>query len=107
MVFLPRHAHDGRDADAERGDCDLRGEIDIVRLCSMSMKSQSKLQVLAITAMSTVRAWRRPMPIAILPAASCCRCGWDRRPLESPGRRHAFSAIAFGSSQLSPSRGKA
>ena len=41
-----------------------------MELCSMSMKSQSKSQLWAICAMSTVRAWRRPMPSASSP---CCK----------------------------------
>ena len=41
-----------------------------IELCSQSMKSQSKPQVAAIWAVSTVRAWRSPRPMASLPARS-------------------------------------
>ena len=41
-----------------------------IELCSQSMKSQSKPQVGAIWAVSTVRAWRSPRPMASLPARS-------------------------------------
>src|SRR5712664_2780573 len=42
----------------------------LIELCSVSMNSQSKPQVPAMVAMSTVRAWRSPMPRASPPAAS-------------------------------------
>jgi MFS family permease len=46
-----------------------------MELCSQSMKSQSKPAVFAIWAMSTVRAWRSPRPMASLPARSW-RSAW-------------------------------
>jgi hypothetical protein len=39
-----------------------------IELCSQSMNSQSKPEVFAICAMSTVLACRRPRPMASLPA---------------------------------------
>jgi hypothetical protein len=44
-----------------------------IELCSQSMNSQSKPAVFAICATSTVRACRRPRPMASLPARSWAR----------------------------------
>src|SRR3989449_11369586 len=44
----------------------------LIALCSLSMNSQSKPQVAAADAMSTVRAWRRPSPSARRPSFSRC-----------------------------------
>src|ERR1700694_5394357 len=64
----------------------------LIELCSMSMNSQSKPQVAAAEAMSTVRAWRRPRPSARRPSLSRCLARLAGTPLcytKSLGRLRA------------------
>src|SRR5437773_4051283 len=73
----------------------------LIALCSMSMNSQSKPQVAAADAMSTVRAWRRPRPSARRPSFSRClarlgcmaRSLWNYADLRYNGFRYITGCV--------------
>src|SRR5256885_16816019 len=73
----------------------------LIALCSMSMNSQSKPQVAAADAMSTVRAWRRPRPSARRPSFSRClarlgcmaRSLWNYEDLRYNGFRYITGCV--------------
>src|SRR2546426_5584859 len=73
----------------------------LIALCSISMNSQSKPQVAAADAMSTVRAWRRPRPSARRPSFSRClarlgcmaRSLWNYEDLRYNGFRYITGCV--------------